>query len=221
MQGRLITERQAAQRAQIQGEIDGLQQQRGELQSQLKALQERRMQLFVQLQSTKVAQRGDLEQRLSEIDGRSAGLDRRIESLNDQITEAMARMNNVAEPGRTVITNVPRIVQDPVIRIPNIQIPPIRRGPDMREIGGMMAAEAIILALIGITFWRLGIRRMRDQFDRMFSAQSQQLTQLQQAVDTVAVEVERISEAQRYVAKVITEGATPALSSPPDGPRRK
>jgi hypothetical protein len=39
-------------------------------------------------------------------------------------------------------------------------------------------------------------------------------------VDTVAVEVERISEAQRYVAKVITEGATPALSSPRDGPRR-
>jgi chromosome segregation ATPase len=147
MQGRLMSERQAAQRAQIQGEIDGLQQQRGELQSQLKALQERRTQLFVQAQSSNAAARGELEQRMSEIDGRSAGLDRRIESLNDRISEAMGRLNNVAEPGRTVNTNAPRIVQQPpVIRIPNIEVAPGRMRTDMRQVGGMMAAEAIILA---------------------------------------------------------------------------
>lgn len=213
-----MTERQAAQRAQIQGELDGLTAQRGELQAQLRALQERRTQLFVQSQAApNAAARGELESRMSELDGRSARLDRQIESLNDRIADLMVRLSQTPE----AVTNVPRIVQGPEIRIPNFVVPPTRRGPDMIAVGGMMAAEAIVLALIGLTFWRFGVRRMRQQFERMFSAQTQQLAQLQQAVDTVAVEVERISEAQRYVAKVLTEGATPALSSPRDAPPRR
>jgi hypothetical protein len=124
--------------------------------------------------------------------------------LNDRISTAMGRLAELP-------VGADRIVRIPEIRIPDIQFPPGRRGPDVREIGGIMAAEAVALALIGVVFWRWGMRRMRDQFERMFSAQTQQLTQLQQAMDTVAVEVERISEAQRYVAKVLTEGSPAAM----------
>ena len=41
-------------------------------------------------------------------------------------------------------------------------------------------------------------------------AQSLQLEQLQQSVDAIAVEVERIAEAQRFSAKLLAERAEPA-----------
>ncbi len=42
-------------------------------------------------------------------------------------------------------------------------------------------------------------------------AQSLQLEQLQQSVDAIAVEVERIAEAQRFSAKLLAERAEPAV----------
>jgi hypothetical protein len=44
-------------------------------------------------------------------------------------------------------------------------------------------------------------------------AQSLQLEQLHQSVDAIAVEVERIAEAQRFSAKLLAERADPALIS--------
>ena len=44
-------------------------------------------------------------------------------------------------------------------------------------------------------------------------AQNLQLEQLQQSVDAIAVEVERIAEAQRFSAKLLAERADPALIS--------
>jgi hypothetical protein len=41
-------------------------------------------------------------------------------------------------------------------------------------------------------------------------AQNLQLEQLQQSVDAIAVEVERIAEAQRFSAKLLAERAEPA-----------
>jgi hypothetical protein len=41
-------------------------------------------------------------------------------------------------------------------------------------------------------------------------AQNLQLQQLQQSVDAIAVEVERIAEAQRFSAKLLAERAEPA-----------
>jgi len=192
-------------RAQITGELNALQVQRGELESQMGQLSRRRNQLDEQRHvAPSAAARTRIEAQIAELDARTARLDAQIMGLNDRISTAMGRLAELpmgADP----------IVRIPEIRIPDFQIPPGRRGPDMREIGGIMAAEAVALALIGVVFWRWGMRRMRDQFERMFSAQTQQLTQLQQAMDTVAVEVERISEAQRYVAKVLTEGSPAAL----------
>lgn len=47
-------------------------------------------------------------------------------------------------------------------------------------------------------------------------AQNLQLEQLQQSVDAIAVEVERIAEAQRFSAKLLAERADPALISRSD-----
>jgi hypothetical protein len=49
-------------------------------------------------------------------------------------------------------------------------------------------------------------------------ATQQRLEQIQQSVDTIAIEVERISEGQRFVTKLLNERERPALGAP--GERR-
>src|SRR5688500_90919 len=193
--------------AQSRADIGMMMAQRDELKEQLELLADRRGQLVRQLETGPDAGvRRELETRLREIDTRSSRLDDQIASLNDRITQGVAP----GTPGAPVIVDVPRVTV-PEIRIPSSMFPG-RRGPDMREIGGIMAAEAILLALIGLDFWRFGMRRMREQIDRLLTGQTQQLNQLQQAMDVIGVEVERISEGQRYVAKVLADGSPAAAA---------
>jgi hypothetical protein len=195
-------------RAQIEGELGALRGQRGELQSQMEQLSRRRNQLDEQRHvAPSGAARARLEAQIAELDARSARLDATLNGVNDRISSAMGRLAELP-------AGADRVVRAPQITIPDIQFGPGRRGPDMREVAGIMAAEAVALVLIGVVFWRFGMKRMRDRFDRMFSAQTQQLTQLQQAMDVVGVEVERISEGQRYVTKVLTEGGAVGASLP-------
>ena len=180
--------------------------QRDDLKEQLELLAERRGQLVRQLETgPDAAVRRDIESRLRDIDGRESRLDAQIASLNDRIMQGVS-------PG----TPAPVIVDVPRVTVPEIRVPPFEfrgnRRPDLREIGGIMAAEAVLLALIGLAFWRVGMRRMRAQIDRLHTGQTQQLNQLQQAMDVIGVEVERISEGQRYVAKVLAEGSPAAAA---------
>lgn len=193
------------QRPQVQvfesrSNVEMLTEQRHALQQQVEQYLSRRNLLFAQFRNmSEGSARGELESRMSEIDGRLSRLDDQIERLNNQITEAMAGGGRGA-----------RVMVEPRGG-PQITVPPFsfarERGPDMREIGGMMAAEAVALVLIGLAFWRFGMRRMRQQVERAIGNQAGQLNQLQQAIDVIGVEVERISEGQRYVAKVLSEGS--------------
>jgi cell division protein FtsB len=184
--------------------------QRDELQDQLQLLSDRRSQLFAQFRTMPEGPaRHELEMRMNEIDTRSSRLDGQIQAMNDRIVEAMGRVGTSGP----VIVNVPRGA-GPQISIPPFEGPGFRMrgpGPDMREVGGMMAAEAVALVLIGVVAWRFGMKRMREQFDRVFTQQAAQMNQLQQAVDVIGIEVERISEGQRYVAKMLNDGSPVAM----------
>lgn len=198
-------QRSPVQLIQTGPDVEMLTEQRHALQQQVEQLLSRRNLLFAQFRNTGEGRaRGELESRMSEIDGRLSRLDDQIEHLNAQITQAMSGGSG----GERVAVEVPRVVRG------QISVPPVifpgQRAPDMREIGGIMAAEAVALVLIGLAFWRFGMRRMRQQVERAIGKQSGQLDQLQQAIDVIGVEVERISEGQRYVAKVLGEGSAPA-----------
>lgn len=193
------TRTQVIQRS--RGEIEMLSDQRRDLQRQAEELSQRRNVLFAQSRTmSEGPARQEIESRMSEIDARLSRLDGQIDRLNEQISEA------IQGGSAPVVVNVPRA--------PQITIPPMtfgrQRGPDMREIAGIMAAEAVVLALIGLAFWRFGMRRMREGFERAFTNQTAKLNELQQAMDVIGIEVERISEGQRYVAKVLSEGAPAA-----------
>jgi uncharacterized phage infection (PIP) family protein YhgE len=209
-----LTERQAAERAQAEGQLAGLGLQRAEVQSQLRDLRSRRNQLDEQRQVAAQSERPGLEARIAELDARAERLDRQLLSLNDQISAALARRTAVTSgEGGAVARPAPGVIQIPQISIPPMDFGGRSRRTEMRDVAGFMAVEAVTLALIGVVAWRFAMKRMHDQFQRMFAAQAQQLTQLQQAMDVASVEMERISEGQRYVAKVLADGA-PASALP-------
>jgi hypothetical protein len=64
----------------------------------------------------------------------------------------------------------------------------------------LMIFEGIGFVLLGLVLWRWGVGRGRRQ-----AAGEQGDPQLRQAVDAIAIEVERISENQRYVTKLLAE----------------
>ena len=203
-----LTERQAAQRGQIQGQLDGLAVQRTELRTQLKELNRRRNELDEQRHVATQAARPGLEARIAEIDARTARIDQQIASLDDQIAAATERYTaaGAGQGQGVVVGQSPRVINIPQVSIPS-DFGGRSRRTEMRDVAGFMAAEAVLLGLIGVVFWRFAMKRMRDQFERMMQSQSQQLSQMQNAVDVIGIEVERISEGQRYVTKVISDGS--------------
>jgi hypothetical protein len=75
----------------------------------------------------------------------------------------------------------------------------------------VLLAGALSVIVVGLVRG-LSIKPKRGISD----AQNLQLEQLQQSVDAIAVEVERIAEAQRFSAKLLAERADPALISRSD-----
>lgn len=78
---------------------------------------------------------------------------------------------------------------------------------------GMHTGVHLVLSVVGVWWmWRV-VNRARTSSDAAASAlpADRALDQLQQSVDAIALEVERIGEAQRYTARVVSDrsGAAP------------
>ena len=85
-----------------------------------------------------------------------------------------------------------------------------------------MGEEEAVVALVGMLgsfalLWGLGYavysllkRRQQNPDPGTLHAIQQQIGQLQMSVDAMALEVERVSEAQRFVTKLLAERGEPA-----------
>jgi hypothetical protein len=82
------------------------------------------------------------------------------------------------------------------------------------EVTAFLQVAIIVVVLIGaLSAITVGLVRGvagRPKQAKVSDAQSLQLEHLQQSVDAIAVEVERIAEAQRFSAKLLAERAEPA-----------
>ena len=83
---------------------------------------------------------------------------------------------------------------------------------------------AIVLA-VGVPLARAYSRRMdaESRNPRMPTEITSRLERMQQAIDSVALEVERISEGQRFTTKLLSEGKSapdPRQSAPTGTPAR-
>jgi len=63
----------------------------------------------------------------------------------------------------------------------------------------------VVLALLGAYYVRKIWRGVRPETPALSADYSDRLTNLEQSIDAVAVEVERIGEGQRFMTRVLTE----------------
>ena len=174
--------------AAVQG-LDGLAGQLRALQAQLAGLQ---------------AQQRDLRSQI-----RRGGVDR-VET-SAQLANVNAEMAGVNAQIAAVRAEVAAQVGIPAI--PNINFP--RRGIDGDDVTAIFIVFMLAVLMpisIGITrrLWRRGSKATEPRVDDVIVPR---LERLEQAVDAVAIEIERIAESQRFVTRILVERPRPAASA--------
>jgi hypothetical protein len=167
-------------------EIAGLRAQREELSKQLTSAHQRRESVARDLRKTRdPASRAGLEQRL-------AVLDRRIVQLENDMTET-GRLLTSAAPELLAGSEPPR---------------PAPGGPNEGPPGAVIAIVFILAVLFPLalaaarSIWR---RSRVGPPDYALRESAERLARLEHAVDAIAVEVERVSEGQRFVTRLLAE----------------
>ena len=174
-------------------DIDALKARRDELSNQLQSVDSRRSKLISQLKQTSdpTAIKG-LESRLSLLDSRQLQLESDIQQTGQQLTSPAAGLLASATP--------------PVF-------------------GGLGQRDVMTLSVLSILFifFPLAFGAARAMWKRssrpgpapaVFTETAQRLERLEASVDAIAIEIERISEGQRFVTKLLSEGQpAPMLSA--------
>lgn len=169
-----------------QQEISIIRSQRSEMSEQLQSAQNRRERVLDELRTAPA--------------GTEPGLQQQYQVLSDRI---VAIENDIEASGRVLRTGqVPAQI---------VLVPPrssLRSGnqTDDAERGAAMAA--VILLPIGAIYLLRAFRRRRRGGRReveMNAEQDSRFERLEQAVDAIALEIERVGESQRYQAKLLTE----------------
>ena len=177
-----------------QREIDALKAQRSELSNQLESVDSRRSSLMKQLRSNgdPVAVKG-LEARLALLDARQLQLESDLQQTGQLLSSTSA--------GLVASTSVP---------------------PRM---GNFTTNQTMALSGLGIIFigFPLAIGLAKSMWRRSIkpgippqalTETAQRLERLESSVDAIAIEIERISEGQRFVTKLLSESqVAPALGS--------
>jgi len=175
-------------------DIDALKARRDELSNQLQSVDSRRSKLISQLKQTSdpTAIRG-LESRLSLLDARQLQLESDIQQTGQQLTSPAAGLL------ATTATQ-----------------------PAFAGLGQRDVMTLSVLSILFI-FFPLAFGAARAMWKRssrpgpapaVFTETAQRLERLEASVDAIAIEIERISEGQRFVTKLLSEGQpAPMLSA--------
>ena len=175
-------------------EVEALQRRGSELSRQLNSASGRRDRLARQLEDASGANKAGIEARITQ-------LDQRILSLE----------NDIAVNGRLLAAAPANLLaQTSEQQIPN----PAPFGLNPRQVTGISIVGMIFIGFplamaIARNMWR---RASRREAAGPPVESTQRMERLEQAVDAIAIEVERISEGQRFMTRMLTEGSAPALS---------
>ncbi len=167
-------------------EIDALQSQRDELSRQLTSVDGRRSKLMSQLRSTgdPTAVKG-LQDRLALLDARQLQLESDLAGIGQQLSSASAGLIAASTSGGPVFAGLS---------------------------GGQTLALSIVFTIF--VLGPLAIGFAKTLFKRsnrpalppaVFNEAAQRLERVEAAVETIALEIERISEGQRFVTKLLSE----------------
>ena len=187
---------------------------------ELRALQSRIEQMREQLQDA-AARRNSVAENLRSADeqarqgyvARLEVLDDRILALETEISNSVARLAAAPPAARIAVAGRPR-QPDPAVMVRDV----------LNEIIPIVAIISVfVLGPIAIAVSRFIWKRstapaIKAGPDR---ATQDRLEQLQQSMDSIAIEVERISEGQRFVTKIMSERQVGSGAAEPVGvPKR-
>ena len=172
-----------------ESEVRQLLAQRDELSDQLASVSARRSELASEIRNRSVeGTRSGLEERLRLLDNRILQLETDLASTGRQIASAPSDLIAGTEPPRTQSS-----------------------GADFDE--GAMAGGFSVLAFLSIVYlvqrWR-GKRRGPAPAAQLGGEAAQRLERLENGMEAIAIEIERVSEGQRFVTRLLSE-AQPAL----------
>jgi FtsZ-binding cell division protein ZapB len=182
-------------------EIEGLRSRRSELVDQLNRASNRREEVLRDMRDATNAERAGLEQRLTALDGRMVQIEADIAATERALTNASPAMLGAAAQAEEAAELARRQAEPPI-------------DEDAIMIMGFMAMVMMIPIVIAYTrrIWK------RPQAARALSPATEgRLERIEQAVEAIAVEVERVSEGQRFVTKLMSESKEPARMLPESG----
>ena len=151
-------------------------------------------------------------QRIATLDGRVVQIEKQVQQLDDAISAGLAN----ADINHGADVEVP-LVPPGSPTFPGWPAPPTPPGGGFTLLppGGdpaipingrnLMVGGVVTLALFAFTGWlafRYALARV-SRLAGLSGTNASQVSQLQQSVDAIAVEVERISENQRYVTRLL------------------
>ena len=168
------------------------------------ALRARRSELSNQLESA-TSRRNTLAGKLEDADGvNKAGLEQRISLLDNRILQLES---DLAETGRLLSSAPAGLAAQATVGTPFGLNPNQITGISVVSIVGATFVALPITIALAKRIWRGGSRRAAA----VAPESAQRMERLEQAVDAIAIEIERVSEGQRYVTRLLTEGAAPVL----------
>ena len=181
--------------------LEQLQEQRAELIRQINDVTSRRGRLVqerlnAQAASNQVVAK-EYETRIAELGQRARLLEVEKDRTDDMIRDALARGVGQAEEAKVAVEAAPAIANvEWAVATP----PPLREqalGFVNDNAVSLLLGEALLFVLGGVVLWRTLARRVVRS--------TPSTAQLQTSVDAIALEVERISENQRYVTRLLNE----------------
>ena len=168
---------------------------RDELQRQLNEAQARHGLLRAQAQQATGAERASFQSQLTALDARTERLQAEVDRANDLIVNTDASVMTAMRNENRSATQVAQ-GSELAARLAHDLVP-------LAGIFGVFFFFPIALAMSRWIWKRASAPPRQPALPD--AASTQRLDQLQQSVDAIALEVERISEGQRYVAKLFSE----------------
>lgn len=171
-------------------EITGLRARRSELADQLERAWNRRENITEEIVEASGVEREGLEARLAALDGRIGQIEADIAATERALTNASPALLASAQQAQEAALAAREAAQ-----------PPIDRGTiEVMAVMGMFMLVPFVIAHTR-RIWKRPIAAR----SLPASAESR-LERIEQAVESIAVEVERVSEGQRFVTKLMSEG---------------
>jgi hypothetical protein len=170
-------------------DIANLRARRSELSDQLESATGRRRSLAEQIRRADGVNKAGLESRLATLDQRIVRLEGELDEVGQQLASPQA--------AQYVAQTKPPMTFGPQVRFSNVDPEPI-------IICFILFVLSPLALSISRLLWKRG-SRMATQAPGMRVESGERLERIEQGMDAIAIEVERVSEGQRFVTRLLSE----------------